>query len=230
MLWPGRSNDHVKEMFRVLRSSGQPLDPIQIVSMGSKWFVIDGHHRLEAYRLAKWKKPIPVKALPLNSRREARVKEAELLSVRFNVKDKLPMNSFDKVDTAWRLTVCYGDLSKESVSQTTTVSTSSIASMRRAKKALLATNKLDVAELARWRWQRAIYEYAKLKDPDLMERPIENQNERQIHLVAKAMAGILGKGIDARNILEAFHRIDQSLIGQIEDALAERKAVEGLGL
>lgn len=232
LLWQGRSNDHVREMFRVLKSSGRPLDAIAVVSFGSKWLVVDGHHRLEAYKLAKWKAPVPVRAIPLKETKVARlrIKEAEILSVFANVRDKLPMSAPDKADTAWRITFHHDDLSKTKVSEMTTLSTSLVAYMRKAKKALLANDRYSSEEIGAWRWARARYEYARVLDPNLMDKEVENQDEHHIHLVAKAISGILGKGVTAGNIVEAFHRIDPILLTQLEEALAMRKSIIALGI
>ena len=232
LLWPRRSDDHVAEMIRVLKSSGKPLDAITIASFGSQWLIVDGHHRLEAYKLAKWKNPIPVRAIALKEQKiaELRVREAEILSIFSNVRDKLPMSAPDKADTAWRLTVHHENQSKSNVSSITTLSTSLVGYMRKAKRALLASNKFNLEQMGEWRWGRARYEFAQVLNPDLTDKPIDNRNELQIHMVAKAMSGILGKGITAHNIVEAFHRINPSLLGELEDALEVHKKIIATGI
>ncbi len=60
--------------------------------------------------------------------------------------------------------------------------------------------------------------------------PEESEDEFNIHLVARAMSGILGKGITASNIVEALHRIDPSLVGRLEEALEQHRAIVALGI
>ena len=232
LLWPGRSNEHVKEMFRSLRSTGKPLEAIKVVWFGSKWFVVDGHHRLEAYKLVKWKSPVPVKAVALREGKDAglRIREAELISIASNVRDKLPMSALDKADTAWRMTFFHPDLSKAQVSGATTLSTSLVAYMRRAKGVLVTCDKFTNEEIGNWRWLRARHEYARLVDPDQLDIPEDKEDEFNVHLVARAMSGILGKGVTANNIVEAFYRMDPTLIGRLEEALEQHRAIVALNI
>src|SRR4051794_33088624 len=54
--------EHVWELVRVLSSSGRALDPIVVTPVGSKYYVIDGHHRLDAYHTVSWRNRVPVRA------------------------------------------------------------------------------------------------------------------------------------------------------------------------
>ncbi len=230
MLWEGRSREHVKEMARVLKTTGSPLDPIHVVSFGPKWFIVDGHHRLDAYRLAKWKKLVPAKAILLRSHMEQRIRDAELIGIQANVKDKLPMSSIDKLDTAWRITAQYPELSKEAVSSQTTVSTSTVATMRKARKALLNTGKYSADDLAERTWSSVRFDWQRLLDPSLGDDEPDNYNEAQIRLFARAITDVMRRGVDARNILEALYRIDPTMIVQIEEALEQRKLSAEMGI
>ena len=67
--------------------------------MGKTVFVVDGHHRLDAYHTAKWKGPIPVCYL------EAPLKDARLEALKRNIKNQLPMTKASKSEAAWQLLV-----------------------------------------------------------------------------------------------------------------------------
>ena len=46
---------HIRELARTIMDKRKPLDPLLVTAIGQRFYVVDGHHRLEAYRLAKWR-------------------------------------------------------------------------------------------------------------------------------------------------------------------------------
>ncbi len=83
---------------------------------------MEGHHRLEAYQLAGWRKRIPVKFF------EGTVKEAEDQALILNIKDKLRMTRGDKFDAAFRL-LKQESKTYEQISELTTVSLRTVNNM-----------------------------------------------------------------------------------------------------
>ena len=75
------------------------LDPIVVAAIGKQYFVLDGHHRLDAYHTAQWKGPVPVSCY------SGTLKEAEAAALRLNVKNKLPMTRDGRSEAAWRMMV-----------------------------------------------------------------------------------------------------------------------------
>jgi hypothetical protein len=69
---PGHSEKHILNLGG-FAAKGQALDPVKVVAFGTNWFLVDGHHRLEAYRRAGWKLPVPVEALQSDLRGRDRV-------------------------------------------------------------------------------------------------------------------------------------------------------------
>jgi len=51
---------HIGVLVHSLSISGPSLDPLLVFPAGSRYFVIEGHHRLAAYKAVKWDEPIPV--------------------------------------------------------------------------------------------------------------------------------------------------------------------------
>jgi ParB-like chromosome segregation protein Spo0J len=66
--------------------------------IGDKYYILDGHHRLDAYHSAQWSNKIPVKVFS-GTLQDARLKALEL-----NSRNKLPMTQADKQEAAWELT------------------------------------------------------------------------------------------------------------------------------
>jgi len=73
-----------------------PLDPILVMAVGHRYVVIDGHCRLEAYRVARWAGGVPVVYF------EGSIHDAEIMALEANTKDKLPMGKETKLEAAWK--------------------------------------------------------------------------------------------------------------------------------
>jgi ParB/Sulfiredoxin domain len=89
------------DLVRFIEGDDPPraLDPLVVTAIGKQFFVIDGHHRLYAYRTARWKGPVPVRHF------NGTLKEAEAAALRYNFKNKLPMTQNAKSEAAWRMTL-----------------------------------------------------------------------------------------------------------------------------
>ena len=127
------------------------LDHVEVWWSGQRWYVIDGHHRLLAYKMQKVCLPIPVVVF------EGTLDEAVARSAAANSKDKLPMTLDDKLNMAWRLTLHFR-LSKRQVRKACAVSEGSVATMRKAKKELLESGVTldDIPE--RWKDAKDVWE------------------------------------------------------------------------
>lgn len=90
-----QSKDHVFTLSKRLEREGS-LDPLLALPVGDKVIVIDGHHRLEAYRKAKASK---VKSLIY----KGDAYTAKLESARENQKSRLQMSSQERTQSAWNL-------------------------------------------------------------------------------------------------------------------------------
>ena len=100
------SEEHIKVLVKAIENNkpSHTLDPITVWWSGSCYRVIDGHHRLEAYKRVVNNKIIKIPLIPVQLF-EGSLKQAILESTRLNSKDKLAMTSDDKFERAWRL-VC----------------------------------------------------------------------------------------------------------------------------
>lgn len=139
------SESHVKLLVDAVKENGaEAFDPLTVWWSGAAWYVIDGHHRLMAFRQVKEGSAVPVSVFtgPLHS--------AITRSVALNSKDKLPMRKEDKLERAWKL-VCLGGLTKAEIHAATTISTRTIASMRQKCKQLLERGHRPLE----WDWRDA---------------------------------------------------------------------------
>ena len=73
-----------------------PLDPILVMAVGRRYVLIDGHCRLDAYRIARWAGDVPVEYF------EGSIHDAEIRALEANKKDKLPLGKETKLEAAWK--------------------------------------------------------------------------------------------------------------------------------
>lgn len=123
---------HVDELATVLET-GRPLDRLTLWTNPEteELVVVDGHHRLEAYRKVRWRKKVPVNVYSCG------IEEARLMALRENGKIRLPLTKDERMDAAWAL-VCLGPevYSKRVIQENTGVGNGTVAIMRRTLKAL----------------------------------------------------------------------------------------------
>ena len=87
---------HVADLTAAL-TDGQPLDPVDVWRSGRKLFVVDGFHRIAAYREAKWLDPVPVRV------HAGPRLVAWRLAVEDNAKSRLVLTQTERADWAWKL-------------------------------------------------------------------------------------------------------------------------------
>jgi len=119
---------HISELVRAIKATGS-LDPITVLQAGEEAVLVDGHHRVEAYKRAKRTADIPVRYF------DGTPEEAVLESGEANSKAKLPMVTRERMNFAWRLVVMKA-YSKEQIANAAGVSTSQVATMRKVLKKL----------------------------------------------------------------------------------------------
>lgn len=91
-----RDARHLADLRAGLDRDGR-LDPVEVWACGPKVYLIDGHHRAETYRRAKWQGPVPVRWFT-GSPDEAMLRAREA-----NSRAKLAMSPADKANAAWQL-------------------------------------------------------------------------------------------------------------------------------
>lgn len=90
---------HVADLARAIARTDnpEPLDPILVMPVGGRYFVVDGHHTLDAYHTARWAGRVPVECF------EGSLQEAVITALERNKKDKLPLGDDAKREAAWKL-------------------------------------------------------------------------------------------------------------------------------
>jgi ParB-like chromosome segregation protein Spo0J len=124
---------------------GRKVDPLLVYAVGGRNLLLDGHHRLAAYRFVGVTSAVPVvffEGTPTDAVLEARARNSET---------KLPMSTSERHDDAWRL-VRLGRHSKTEICRSSNVSKGSVDAMRKAFKAL---GEEEAADCKSWRLARA---------------------------------------------------------------------------
>ncbi|MTK63867.1 MAG: nuclease [Methanobacterium sp.] len=115
---------HLGELVRAIGIHGM-LDPVEVIQIGQDAYLVDGHHRVTAYGMAKVAEPVPVVYFM------GTIEEAVLKAGQANNKAKLPMTTRERMDYAWRL-VLMDKYSKRQIVEAAGTSDRQVANMRQA--------------------------------------------------------------------------------------------------
>lgn len=138
----GESEAHVVTLAEAIRNSKtHTLDPILVWWSGRCWRVVDGHHRLDAYKQVMnpekhgvKKQPILIDRIPVEVF-DGGIEDVIKESTARNVKDKLRMSKVDKMNRAWKFTVL-GKMTIPEIARLTHVSERTISTMRKVHEGL----------------------------------------------------------------------------------------------
>lgn len=220
---------HLKTLAGAVGTPEKPkfLDPITVWWGGDRWFVIDGHHRIEAYRQVGTRSAVPVTVFL------GTLDRAMAHSAASNSKDKLPMTMGDKMNAAWRLVVLTR-LTKAEVMEATGVSKGTVDNMRQVKGKLLAhpedddsTGELAVTpeELAEKTWKAAKFE-ASGRELDPNYDPDEAMRKRAGDIAQRLTAAIKDRMFqDTEAFALALVMIDSRLPGMMMETQAWDEAL-----
>lgn len=215
---PGHSARHIEVLSKVLRS-GELLDPVTVAAFGNEWYLLDGHHRLEAYRTVGWSQPVPVKAATSATRGRERVQWAADLSLAENRKDRLNISAADKQDAAWRK-VLQDAGSISAISAACGVSTRQVSNMREVKSALLEAG-LKLPRLMSMGWRRALFERSALNG-EASGSSFDLEEQRRRHL-AKRVKATLDLRPPASVLLEMLESMRPGISTELETAIQMAK-------
>lgn len=122
------------------------LDPIVVWWSGLDWKVIDGAHRLMAYRRVNKKGKLKNPMIPVVVFK-GDLYEAIEESAKLNSKDKLQMSKSDKANSAWRMTVLEKH-SKNQIHKACKVGTTTVSRMREVLALIKVDHPEDYQEVA----------------------------------------------------------------------------------
>lgn len=91
-----QKQEHTLELARAL-NDGRRFPPLTVYRIGERFYVLDGHHRLDAYHTVGWTKPVPVQVF------DGAFDDAWTYALEANSSTKLPMNREEKSEAAWKL-------------------------------------------------------------------------------------------------------------------------------
>lgn len=147
------TKNHIKTLMNATMSEPKNvLNPIIVWWSGARWLVLDGHHRLMAYKRlneqGKGAKRVPVKVY------SGTLHKAHLESMKLNMKDKLNVDKDDKVTKAWHLLTLNNGMTYRHISGITGTSMGTLSRMNERRKELIYKYKdewLDEIEGLTWK-------------------------------------------------------------------------------
>lgn len=220
---------HLKTLAGAVGTPEKPkfLDPITVWWGGDRWFVIDGHHRIEAYQQVGIRAAVPVTIFT------GTLDEAMAHSSASNSKDKLPMSMNDKRNAAWRLVVLT-DWSKTKIMDATGISKGTVDNMRTVKAKLFGASDGDHSEgelavtpeeLSEKTWKAAKFE-ASGRELDPNYDPDEASRKRAGEIAQRLTGAIQSKMFqDTEAFALALLMIDDRLPGMMMETQAWGEAL-----
>jgi len=195
-----QSEANTLDMIRALEDPGKPLEAILVFPAGGRFFVMDGHHRLDAYRTVSWKGAIPVEVF------QGTLEEAHKEALKRNSRNKLSMSKREKSEAAWALAK-EGRFTKSEIAELATIAERTVGNMRSVLRKL-REKEPEAAEEYTWvealMWKRG-------QAPALPEHDWKDQEAQKIvdALLRHKIAGPLLKHPDITAI--ALQRLDPNL-------------------
>lgn len=174
--------------------------------------LLEGHHRLEAYkRIEKQKKeriPVPLKWF------NGSVVEAVVHAASQNSKAKLPMRYAEKADRAWTL-VLIGGFTSPQIIRATSISKRTIMNMNKVKKTLAAQGLLEDAPETWWEAQRRAEGLSPSMDEAAREDWVEGLAQKFADRMAKEFSTKLATmpEVTARAFMIHFNRASEKVLG-----------------
>ena len=209
---PGRSESHVAQLARIAKS-GSPLDPLKIAALGNDWYLVDGHHRLQAYQQAEWCKPIPVQVLQSDLMGDARISWLVRESTHDNKKNRLSMSAVDKLDAAWAFVAREDEGSIKDTAEQYGVGVRSVSNMRGVAGAL---SEAGITLLTIHSWSAAKSEAKRLKGQGGSDFDFDDKRKR---LAARQLKGVMQMNLPPRMLAELLENYEPGLVDAMAFAL-----------
>lgn len=222
-----RISTHVSELLLAIkREPSRRLDPITVWSCAGRWIVLDGHFRLQAYRIFAEEKganpksfKVPCKVFTGN------LIEAWEFSVQANKKVVEPLTSTERSNAMWRR-VCMSwsdgqwNDSKADMERLGLVASNTISRMRRVLKELTELKGATKEEAMDMTWLEVI---TKERDGELEEFTEEDREEYVQHL-----ANLFRKtfGVHPTNSPEIFAEALERFSPRLMEGLIEYLSVD----
>lgn len=122
------NEQNISLLTRAVKTHGA-LTPVVVWAAGDNVYLLDGHHRMAAYREAGWADEVPVEFF------EGTVEDALAEAGERNSHIRLPMTTADKQNHAWKMEAL-GNYSLNFIAAKAGVSKAQVARMRDVKKTL----------------------------------------------------------------------------------------------
>ncbi|MCE1237093.1 MAG: ParB/RepB/Spo0J family partition protein [Hyphomicrobiales bacterium] len=224
--------DHVAELHSALIESGK-LDAVKVFPIGDDVYLIDGHHRVAAYREAEEAREsdgmIPVSYLTSRI-----LDDAIAYAAKENAKARKRLERWELSAWTWEIVKSETRLSKACIAKLTGTSEATIGRMRpifRRIKEATATDPRSTIGWERWSWPSAM-KWDKDHIPPTMDDDAETKALQRLYAkFSKAFGPLISKSPERifRAIMqENQHAAERFILAARQDGFLET-ALENLG-
>lgn len=205
--------NHIKRLRQAIqRNESNRLERAKVFWTGSRWVVLDGHHRVLAYRQEQEGKSIDI-SIPVEVF-SGSVEDALLECSADNHRDRLNMTHADKLERAWKL-VKLGPYKVNQICSATGASPSTVKRMRAALRSPAAYD-LSEEEIRIFDWQDISGRSSKSRvNPDELER-VSQYMTNQIRKALGPKAE-MHPDLVIHSILNAYPRVAEQMLDAMSD-------------
>ncbi|MEM9735032.1 MAG: ParB/RepB/Spo0J family partition protein, partial [Pseudomonadota bacterium] len=167
------------------------LDPMKVWWSGARWIVLDGHHRLEAYRVAAARERTPPESYAVPVRAfEGTPEEAYEEAPQENAKVRNPISSAERQEWAWRTLVSGVETSPTKISEAAGVSRQQVYNMKKKLAELRGAGR-EPAELEELGWWRC-----RSLDVERSDAPVDEEAMDAFHAHREEVIDRLFRALD----------------------------------
>lgn len=196
----------IVDLAKVLDSGGD-LPAVTVLRAGGKTFLVDGHHRLEAFRVYAGRQSAGERFEVPVAYFSGTPSEAVFASIIANSRHGVRLTASERTDAAWKL-VLIGEKNRKEITHATGVARSWITKMRQVKRLL-------DEEAAEYRnWHQALREANGRTQEELSEEDFEERKRMRAERIADQITKTIGK-----------HCNDPELMAMAMEVVMGRKVV-----
>lgn len=180
---------HVERLASALRDDADDLLPILVLRRGGRVILVDGRHRMEAYKVARRAESIPVMEF------QGSPKEALLEAHRVNNMPALGLTKSERMDAAWKLV----RLDASKVARFTLPQIEKVGVSRaQATKMRQVLRALGEPGMQYATWREAYGRFTNQPQPDYSPEDVEEMLNKQAEEAADKLVRMFGKRLSDR--------------------------------
>lgn len=219
-LWANKlgREDHIRDLKRAIKDDPTGMEPIDVWRGGDGWYLVDGHHRLQAYERLGYTGLIPVRIVPGN------LQDALAHVGLSNTRNKLAMTNAERMSLAVFQVCVAPENSLREIAKISGVGKSQVANIRKAVDQLVSEGHRRIS-LAGESWE-SIRRQCNNFEPG--ERDHDLETRMKANDIKEALKPVLGRTphFQTEAVIMALMELSPQLWRSISDIAIHRHEAE----